>query len=316
MFEKAPIVFFCYARPWHTFRALTALSENLLSENSRLFIFCDGPKPEADENQLRNIQEVREIVKSKNWCGEVHIIIREKNFGLANSVIQGVSQIVEKYSKVIVLEDDLIPSPYFLEYMNTALDYYNDNEKVMQISGYNFPVEIKNTDDCFFLPLATSWGWGTWKKSWDYFDSSASGYIDLKVDPQLRYSFDFGGSYPYSNALLRQMQGGKIDSWAIRWWWSVFKRQGLVLYPHKSLIENIGWDGSGTHKGINNPFMETNNVRNFRVTRYPKNIIEDLKKSEIVRRYLKQLFNTSDKIERRPNLLSRFFMNWKYSFKH
>ena len=246
--ELAPIVLFCYNRPEHTRQTLQALSENILADKSRLYIFCDGPKPEADENQFRKIKEVQEIAKSKNWCSEVEVIQQQSNKGLANSVIEGVTQIVNQYGKVIVLEDDLITSKYFLEYMNTALEKYKEEMKVMQVSGHQFPVkQWKKKQEALFLPFTTSWGWATWKRAWDCFDINATGYLILKNDLRLRKKFDLNTNGFFSGMLFRQIESSEIDSWAIRWWWTVFSKNGLVLFPSISLISNIGFGEEATH---------------------------------------------------------------------
>lgn len=242
----APIVLFVYNRPWHTRKTLESLEANDLSKESELFIYADGPKENATSEQLEKIKETRSLIREKNWCGKINIIEREKNMGLANSVITGVSEIINKFGKVIVLEDDLLLSKNFLRYMNDALNLYEKNDKVMQVSGYMFPVEISVKEDAFFLPFTTSWGWGTWKRVWDKFDETGGGFEILKKDRDLRRKFNLDSSYPYFK-MLKFQQKGKVDSWAIRFYLSVFLKNGLTLYPKKTLVNNIGFDGSGVH---------------------------------------------------------------------
>jgi len=153
-----------------------------------------------------------------------------------------------EFGKVIVLEDDLVISPYFLGYMNHALNLYADRYQVMQISGHMFPVNLQADTDAIFLPFTTSWGWATWERAWRSFDADSRSYFRLKNNKNLRYQFNLNGSYSYFNMLEDQLNG-KIDSWAIRWYLSVFMQRGLTLYPTKSLLSNIGFDGSGTHCG-------------------------------------------------------------------
>jgi len=178
---------------------------------------------------------------------KVVIIERDINRGLAESIIEGVTMLCDKKGKVIVLEDDLLTSKYFLEYMNTALEKYEMNEKVMHVSGYMYPISAgMQCGESFFLPLTSSWGWGTWGRSWNAFERDGLKlYKELK-DNNLFYGFDVQGSYNYKRMLKNQING-KIDSWAIRWYASVFLRKGLVLFPAYSLVENIGLDDSGVH---------------------------------------------------------------------
>jgi hypothetical protein len=247
MHNLAPIVLFCYNRPEHTLRTLQALSENILAEQSRLFVFCDGPKLNADAAQLGRIEDVRHVVKSRKWCSEVYVTERDVNLGLANSVIDGVTKVLNTYDYAIVLEDDLVTSKYFLEYMNIALEKYKNEDSVFQVSGHQFPILTwKSKQESFFLPFTTSWGWGTWKRAWDCFNPSVVGYQKLNTDVDLKYRFNLNNSYAYSDMLTLQIEG-KIDSWAIRWWWSVFLLGGQTLFPDITLIENIGFGAGATH---------------------------------------------------------------------
>ncbi|MDD2720633.1 MAG: glycosyltransferase [Gallionella sp.] len=242
--SHAPIVLFVYNRPLHTRQTIDALLKNELAAESDLIIYSDAPKkPEA----AQAVQQVREYLATITGFASVSIILRERNWGLANSVIDGVTSVVDRYGRVIVLEDDLLVAENFLSYMNLALDRYEGCSEVMQVSAYMFPVKTGSDHQAFFLPLTTSWGWATWKRAWECFDSSVP-ESQLLNSRESRKAFDLQGAYPYSDMLASQLLG-KIDSWAIRWYLCVFMRKGLVLYPPRSLVENIGFDGSGTHCG-------------------------------------------------------------------
>jgi len=264
--SKAPIALFVYKRPVLTERVLDALSRCVGAEESELFIFCDGAKRWRDRKKVR---EVRKAAKSRQWCGKVNIIEKKKNEGLANSIIGGVTELCERYGKVIVIEDDLIVSKYFLEYMNSALDRYEDEPKVMQISGHMFPVELKETTDAVLLPMTTTWGWGTWKRAWRSFDAGMSGYERLKEDTSMRLKFDLDGTYPYYK-MLEGNKLGKVDSWGIRWYLTVFMQNGLVLFPVKSLVENVGFDRSGTNCASHSPERDFSEMLvDFKARKFP-----------------------------------------------
>ena len=241
--ELAPIAFFAYKRPAHTLAALEALSACELAQASRLHIFCDGPKSPAEAGA---VAQVREVAARRRWCGQVEIYTQENNLGLAQAIIQGVTSLCHEHGRVIVLEDDLVVAPHFLAYMNEALERYREAVEVMQISGYMFPLEIEADTDAFFLPLTTTWGWGAWQRAWQHFDARMAGYRHLQEDPEVRHRFDLQGAYPYF-AMLGQLQEGKIDSWGIRWYLATFLQGGLTLYPRVSLVQNMGFDASGTH---------------------------------------------------------------------
>jgi hypothetical protein len=194
------------------------------------------------------------------------LIERPTNWGLARSVIAGVSEVCESHGRVIVLEDDLVVSRYFLDYMNDALNRYESEERVMQISAHMFPVPPAGKSDAAFLPMTTSWGWATWQRAWKIFDPHMRGFNQLAADPRMRKAFDLDGSYPYFRMLQAQRDGG-VDSWAIRWWLTVFIEGATSLFPAQSLVQNIGFDGSGTHCGTaEGPEFR---IGDFRVLVYP-----------------------------------------------
>lgn len=254
----APIVLFVYNRLEHTKRTIEALQKNNNASKHELFVFSDGPKKGEEEN----IAQLRNYIKEIDGFRNVNIINSPVNKGLANSVIDGVTQIIEDFGKVIVLEDDLICIPSFLDYMDEALVLYENQKQVYSITGYSYLSEEEKKDvaDTYFLPIMSSWSWATWKDRWNKFDKKAVGYARLHKDKQLRSKFNYYDSYDWASMLENQMKSSfvrlltrssKIDSWAIRWYWTLFKNNGLSLFPRDSLVVNIGMDGSGTHCGVN-----------------------------------------------------------------
>ena len=266
--DLAPIAFFAYNRPEHALRSLQALKRSRLADQSILHIFCDGAKKPEDKNR---VDQVREIVKGEKWCKEAHVEFSEKNNGLAGSIIYGVSSLCAKYGKVIVLEDDLVVSPSFLEYMNAALEVYENEEQVKQVSGYMIGGQVDSDTDALFLPFTTSWGWATWERAWKQFDPDMTAYEALKKDRKLRKRFNLDGSYDFF-AMIENQRAGRIDSWAIRWYVSVFMMNGLTLYPAKSLVSNAGLDGSGVHCGAAGDAGEEEFAQDFSVETYPTDI--------------------------------------------
>ncbi|HEY3308694.1 MAG TPA: glycosyltransferase [Desulfuromonadaceae bacterium] len=246
----APVVLFVYNRPDHAHRTVDALKQNLLSEESHLTVFSDAPKSEAQAEKVREVRQyIRQIVGFKS----VTIIERESNFGLARSIIDGVTTVVNKYGRIIVLEDDIVTSPYFLRYMNEALELYQNEENVISIHGYSYPVKEK-LPETFFLKGADCWGWGTWKQGWNLFEADGTKLLHELKARKLEQRFDFNGTYNYTRMLKEQITG-KNDSWAVRWYASALLNDKLTLNPGQSLVQNIGTDNSGIHCG------ETNNYR-------------------------------------------------------
>lgn len=239
----APIALFVYNRPDHTRRTIDALARNVGAEASDLFVFSDAPRSVAAEAA---VAEVRALLRTVTGFRSVEIVERHENWGLRRSIVDGVTRLCDARGDVIVVEDDLVTSPWFLDYMNAALDRYRDEPRVMQVAGHMFPIESRSATDATFLSFTSSWGWSTWKRAWDFFDPAASGYASLRDDAKRRRSFDLNDSYPFF-AMLEDAIAGRIDSWAIRWYLSVFDRDGLVLFPRESLVENLGFDGTGLH---------------------------------------------------------------------
>jgi len=239
----APLALFVYNRPDHTRRTVEALAANALASETPLHVFSDAPRNRAAKLA---VEAVRSYIRTITGFQSVTIIERETNFGLARSIIEGVTSLCEMYGRVVVVEDDLVTSPHFLSYMNDALTQYEYEDRVMQIVGYMFPVSLTLKEDAVFLPVTSSWGWGTWKRAWQHFDASGSGYQDLAKDQNLQRAFNLNGKGEFFKMLVSQLRG-KTDSWAIRWYLSVFLMKGLVLYPRKPLVENVGFDGSGVN---------------------------------------------------------------------
>ena len=239
----APIALFVYNRPTHTRQTVEALSTNALAADSDLFIFSDAPK---SASAAGGVGEVRSYLRQIEGFKSVTILERETNWGVDPSVIDGVTMLCDRFGQVVVLEDDLVTSPWFLTYVNHALDRYRDDDRVMQVSGFMFPLEGFDEREACFIPYSTCWGWATWKRAWDKFDVDAEGYSQLKGDPRKQRAFNLDGAYDYFHQVERYVEG-KTDAWDIRWYLSVFLQNGLSLFPTKSLVNNIGFDGSGVH---------------------------------------------------------------------
>ena len=239
---NAPILLFTFNRLWHTQQTIEALSKNLLADESKLIVFSDGPRNEADKAA---VEKVRNFLPTITGFQSVTINASEVNKGLARSIIDGVTSTLKQSDRVIVVEDDLVTSPYFLSFMNEGLAMYADDDRVASIHGYSYPVEGK-LPDSFFIRGADCWGWATWRRAWKAFEEDGSKLLAQLKEQDLTDQFDFGGSYPYTKMLEDQIHR-RNNSWAIRWNASAFLKNMLTLYPAKSLVTNIGFDASGTH---------------------------------------------------------------------
>lgn len=243
-FGTAPIALFVFNRPQHTKRVLCSLSMNEEARRSDLFVFCDGPR---DDREAPDVNEVRRIVRSTGSFRSVTFVERERNMGLARSVIEGVTTVIREHKRVIVLEDDVVTSKNFLRYMNDALEFYESSPKVFCVSGYSFPVDVKgqNGGDVYGYFRACSWGWGTWADRWESVDWDLKDYGKLLKSKDVQKLFHRGGS-----DLTRQLRlsvEGKRDSWFMRFQFSCSMQEKLCVYPVLPKAKNIGTDGTGAN---------------------------------------------------------------------
>lgn len=247
MADLAPLVVFVYKRLDYTIQTLSAVNDNFLAKDTEIFIYSDGPKTENDRSKVEEVRRyIRDFSKSCNFKA-IHVKESEKNRGLADSIIGGVTEILQKYGKAIVLEDDLVTAKEFLNFMNDCLDYYKDNQKVWSIGGTTFALDsLKEYEhDVYACYRGSSWGWATWYDRWEKVDWSVSDYRDFMKDWKRRRRFKRGGQDMVAE--LKRQRRGEIDAWAIRWCYQESKDDMVTILPVQNLVRNIGWGGDATH---------------------------------------------------------------------
>lgn len=290
----APIVVFTYNRPRHTQETIEALKKNIYANESELFIFSDGGK---DEDSWQQVEQVRKYLKTINGFKKVAIIESSFNKGLANSIIFGANKMFEDFERIIVLEDDILTSKYFLKYMNEALDMYQNENQVACISAYTYP--IKNWEETFFIKGIDCQGWATWKRGWDLFEKDGQKLLDEIKSKHLEKEFNFNNSYPFLQMLQDQIDG-RNSSWAVRWLASAFLNDKLCLYPAKSLVHNIGFDNSGVHciNAENSPLIT-------QIYNTPISLQKiEIKENKKMRKYFEKFFRKSNG----KNLINQFLL--------
>lgn len=272
----APIGLFIYKRPEHARRAILSLQACDGFQSGLVHVFADGPKTEADGPAVRATRAVaRELLG-----GSAVFVEQERNRGLANSIIAGTTELCDRYGTVIVVEDDLVLAPLFLRFLNEGLERYRDQPRVMQVSGHMFDVpSFSHQRESLLLPMTTSWGWATWKRAWDLFDPLATGWRERLGGDTEAKRFNLDGNYDYLRMLKRQMNG-EIDSWAIRWYYSVFARGGFALFPPRTLVSNMGLDGTGTHGRLALPVQQAR-LETVAAFDWPVDIAESRQKAQV-----------------------------------
>jgi GR25 family glycosyltransferase involved in LPS biosynthesis len=295
----APIALFVYKRYSHTQQAVQSLLANKSAGDSNLYIFSDGPK---NEKENYDVQKVREYIHSIKGFSKVVIRENEKNIGLAASIINGVSKILKENTKVVVLEDDLVLSQFFLEYMNKALDLYEHDESVISIHGYIYPVKAE-LPETFFLKGADCWGWATWKRGWDIFESDAVKLMNKIYSDKRENEFDLNGAVKNMKMLKMQIRG-EINSWAIRWHASAFLMHKYTLYPGRSLVKNIGMGKMSTH-------TKKTNVYDVELSSKPIKVEKiEVRENEFAKREIEKYFRSI-----RKNYLQKILNTLRNGFK-
>jgi hypothetical protein len=275
--KLAPIVLFVYSRLEHTKQTIEALQKNTLAKESDIFIYSDAPK---NKNAQEKVKQVREFIDKVDGFKNITIIKQEANKGLASSIISGVSHIVKKFGKVIVVEDDLVTSPYFLSFMNDALNFYENKKKVWHISGWSYPTKFCTKEQMYFYRTMDCWGWATWADRWSYFEKNTSKLVKNFSKRDIK-KFNLDG---YNNIWIQVLMNKykQIDTWAIYWCANIFEKKGMCVNPVQSFVRNIGFDGGGEH--CSDPDYKDNLVLNqiekivfSEDIKEDKNIIEQIK---------------------------------------
>lgn len=275
----APILLFVYNRPDHARRAIESLQANTLAAQSELFIYADAAaNPEASVA----VDEVHTLINHVEGFAAVHTVLRERNYGLAANIIDGVTNLTRRYGRVIVVEDDLVVAPYFLQFMNDALDVYADEHRVGHIQACDF-TQDPSLPDTFLIKFTGSWGWATWERAWRHFNPDGRALLQQMKERGLCHRFDFNGRYRFTRMLRRQTEG-KNNSWAIRWNASLFLDDILSLNVGRSLVSNIGFDGSGTHSRTGDPYTSKLFMQRLPVVRIEP-IQENLEARKAFERY-------------------------------
>jgi len=294
--QLAPIVLTVYNRAWHTRQTLEALRVNDLADASVLYIYADGPKRLATADELEKIDAVRRLARSERWCREVHVIESAVNLGQVASFVKAISEVVNRYGRVIVLEDDQVTSPGFLRFLNDALEIYQDDVRVMHINAYMYPIDVGSKESTFFLDIQSCPGWATWKRAWNHYNHDAADHLrHFGADEKRRLKFDIEGRARFYRQLERN--AGSVEySFAVRWYASCSRVGGLSLFPVRSLVQNIGVDGSGVHCGPSTMF-DVDATDYVPIKRIP--IGEDKRIRKLVAAYCGRHFQTG----------------WRYSLK-
>lgn len=266
-------------------RCIESLCQNQLAGQSDLYIFSDGPRTADD---IEKVESVRANFPKIMGFKSVTVIQQDKNLGLSNSIISGVTAILQEHERVIVIEDDLILSPYFLKYINDGLEMYSENEAVASIQGYFFPIQ-QTLPETFFLKGTDCLGWGTWRRAWQGFDPDGQKLLNALIKQNECFAFDLDGTVKNTQMLENQIKG-KNNSWAIRWHASAFLNNQFSLFPKRSLVDNIGFDNTGTHCEANDHFRV--NVYRHAIKVEPIPIVECYGAREAIKSFYRSITPT------------------------
>ncbi|WP_018403787.1 glycosyltransferase [Marinobacter gelidimuriae] len=275
----SPVVLFVYNRPQHTRQTVEALLKNDLADQSDLIVFSDAAK---NSDAARHVQEVRDYLKTTTGFKSVRIVEREENLGLAKSIIHGVTEVVNQYGKVIVLEDDIVASPSFLTFMNEALDFFQENKKVWHIGGWIYPIDTSGLNDTFLWRVMNCWGWATWSDRWAHFEKDTDKLLS-EFSSQDIHRFNLDNADDFWSQ-VKMNKSGRINTWAIYWYATIFRNDGLCLGPMESLVQNVGFDGSGMHCGNSNTMQVSISTKSMH--EMPSVMAEDVEAVNRIRQFL------------------------------
>ena len=308
----SPIAFFAFNRPFHTLKTLKYLSKNEAAKETEIFAFIDGPR---NNTELHLIDNVEKIINSfSNMFKKITISRSLKNLSADTNIRTGVSDVLSKYKSVIVLEDDICVSKYFLDYMNKALDKYQNNKEVWHINGFNFPYKSNLSNETFFTRSMECWGWGTWEDRWFRFQndplSTDPFYLISKFSKKDIREFNLDLKHNlYWSMVLANSDGRLPNTWDIFWYAFIFMHNGLCLAPRISLTRNIGHDGSGTHSEKDETIMQAN-IYQSPIIYYPSEIKEDLDALNEMKKYFNKKFNFKTRILNKLKRFSFVFINF------
>ncbi|EKT2296483.1 glycosyltransferase [Salmonella enterica] len=296
--QFSPVVMFVYAKPEHTRKTIESLAKNPEASSTDLFIYSDAAKSDKDFIAVR---EVRNIVSSVSGFKSVSLYFRSENIGLASNIMDGVSKVCEKYGRVIVIEDDIVTSPCFLAYMNAALEKYEDDKRIWHVTGWNYPFldNYMSESDAYLWRMMNCWGWGTWNDRWVNFRKDPEELIKSFSKKDIS-EFNLDNAFNFWSQ-VEDNYNGKINTWAIFWYATIFKNNGLCLNPVNSMVKNIGMDGTGEN-------CNTSDIYKTKLSyefgyRWPNEISEDKTAINIVREFYKS--NTPTLIQRIVNKVKR-----------
>ena len=286
----SPIALFVYNRLTHTKKVINSLKKNKETKNTEIFIFSDGPRSNADKNE---IIKLRKFILSVTFFKKIYLITRKKNIGLSKNIISGLDYVLKKKKTVIVLEDDLVVSPNFLKFMNTYLEQFEKKIEVCSICAYNYPIDIN--EKIYFLRGSHCWGWATWRRYWFLFEKNPKKILKQLKKRNLNFSFNMNNHYPYTKMLEDNILK-KNDSWAVRWHASMFLNNYFTLYPQKSMVKNIGFDGTGEHCSFSTSY-NTRISKNFHKLNTKFQILESKEAKKKIIDFFKKERNLFNRIK-------------------
>lgn len=279
--QYAPIALFVYKRLGKTQEVINSLKNNNICSECVLYVFSDGAKGDEDR---KDVVELRRYLREIDGFKNIVINEREENIGLARNIVDGVGILLKKYGKVVVIEDDIVVGKNFLKYMNDALRLYEDKKEVMEISGYIEPISYTGLSDSAFIKNGYCWGWATWEDRWKQFSMANKVKIYKGISFTDRYHFDLEGVIGKSTQLFYNAVG-ILDTWAVYWSLAIYRNDGLVLVPKRSLVKNIGTDGSGEHQATE--LYDSGAVFDGVIDYFPDVYEEDVDVRQRIKKYYK-----------------------------
>ena len=269
-----PILFLIFNRPDTTQKVFNAIRK---AKPKQLFVAADGPR-EGKEDEKEKCEQTREIIEQVDWDCEVKILFRDKNLGCKIGVSSAIDWLFENVEEGIILEDDCLPSQSFFWYCQELLDYYQNDTRIMHISGDNFQFSRKRGGgNYYFSKYSHIWGWATWRRAWKHYDVNMKNFGEFKTENQINNVFQIKQQQKYWMNIFQRVYNNEINTWDYQWVYTCFINNGLCIMPNVNLISNIGFNKEALHTKDENSILSKIEAEEIIKIIHPEFVLADQK---------------------------------------
>ena len=249
--RTTPIAFIIFNRPAATRQVFNAIR---VARPQQLYVIADAPRSNYPDD-IAKCAATRAIIEEIDWDCQVFKNYADQNLGCGRRVSSGLDWVFQQVESAIILEDDCLPDQTFFPYCTELLAHYQDDERIMHVSGNNFQFGQPRGEASYFYSHYTHmWGWATWRRAWQHYDYDIVNWPDLRSTDWLDSRLDTSAAVVNWRQIFDQMYNAKIDTWDYQWTFACWRNNGLCIHPQVDLVTNIGFTSEGTHTIRQNQF--------------------------------------------------------------